>query len=331
MSTWNPKLWRTALRLHSAYTAVDRSRPHFYLPEDDWQELRRLDQRLKVAELRRWTTASARTRAALILDLERLGYRLRDLIGGLRAAERTSRPSARMLYEELQAAVREFNGLEIDDATLGVTTDSIVLEDIRLGPFSILLDTDRLTGDSPYTIVALEPNPAVSSSETTHPHVNGERLCPGEGRGAINAALAEGRLFDFFTIVDRILHTYAEGSAYVELNRWHGVPCHDCDCTVDEDDACSCRGCDESLCGECLLACESCGDGYCSGCSERCAECDGRYCSRCLKTCLRCRREVCESCLDERVCTACLEELEHEEEPVEEAVATSAAPPEPAL
>ena len=331
MPTWNPKLWRTAVRLQAAYAAAARGGPHFYLPEEDWLELRRLAQRLHVAELRRWSTAAARIRAALILDLERLGYRLRDLIGGLRATERTSRPTVRMLYEELQAAEQEFGGLEIDDATLGVTTNSIVLEDIRLGSFSIRLDTERLTGDAPYAIVALEPNPAVSSSETTHPHVNGERLCPGEGRGAINAALTEGRLFDFFTIVDRILHTYAEGSAYVELNRWHGVPCHDCDCTVDEDDACSCRGCDESLCSECLLACESCGDGYCSGCSERCAECEGRYCSRCLKTCLRCRREVCESCLDERVCTACIEELEHEEELVEETVEASAAPPEPAL
>ena len=83
MSTWNPKLWRTAVRLQAAYAAAARCGPHFYLPEDDWLELRRLAQRLNVAEFRRWSTAAARTRAALILDLERLGYRLRDLIGGL--------------------------------------------------------------------------------------------------------------------------------------------------------------------------------------------------------------------------------------------------------
>jgi len=331
MSTWNPKLWRTAVRLEARYAAALGGGARVYLPEDDWLDLQHRIRRLQAAEFRGWTTVVAQTRAALILDLERLGYRLRDLIGILRTAERTTRPTTRSLYEELVAAEVEFSGLEIEDATLSVTTGPIVLEGIHLGSFDIRLQTDRVTGEMPFTIVALEPNPAASSEETTHPHVSGERLCPGEGRSAIAAALAEGRLFDFFTVIDRILHTYAVGAAYVELNRWHGVPCHDCDCTVD-DDSCCCDRCHETVCGECVVGCESCGDRYCSGCIERCVRCDAQHCGSCLSACLRCRSEVCPSCLDERVCTSCLEELEDAEEPVEEETSeASAASTEPTL
>ncbi len=60
------------------------------------------------------------------------------------------------------------------------------------------------------------------------PHVSDETLCEGDGRRAIHAALAAGRLYDFFTIVDRLLNTYASGRAYVDLDNWFGTPCHDC-------------------------------------------------------------------------------------------------------
>ena len=40
---------------------------------------------------------------------------------------------------------------------------------------------------------------------------------------AIQAALAECRLHDFFLLVSQLLHTYGRGSAYVELDNWDGV------------------------------------------------------------------------------------------------------------
>jgi hypothetical protein len=170
---------------------------------------------------------------------------------------------------------------------------------------------------------------------TTHPHVNDERLCPGEGRKAIHAALAEGRLFDFFTVVDRILHTYARGAAYVELNRWHGIPCRDCDDTIGEDESYTCGRCSETVCGNCSLSCESCSESLCSGCAERCERCEARHCSGCLSPCVRCRRDVCSSCADEGVCETCLEEMEDEAEAEAESLAAEMdandAPTEPAV
>ena len=334
MSTWNSKLWRTAVRLEAAYNAAASCGPSNCLPEDAWLDLQLRMRRLHTAEFRRWTTAAACIRAAVVLDLERLGYRLRDLLGGLRSAERLIQPTTRTLYEELQATEHEFGGLEIEDGALSVTTAPIVLEGIRLGSFSIRLDRERLTGETPYAIVALEPNPAASCSETTHPHVSGERLCPGEGRSAINAALAEGRLFDFFTIVDRILHTYAAGSAYVELDRWHGVPCRDCDCTVHDDDACSCSSCEERLCSDCLIHCGGCSEGYCAGCIDRCSRCEEYACSGCLVRCRNCRGRVCDGCREEDLCETCRETMEEEiadEETNESTVEMSDASAEPSI
>ena len=155
----------------------------------------------------------------------------------MQAARRTIPPTIRMLYDELQATEEEFDGLEIDDTMLSITTEPIELEGIRLGPFAIHLDTGRLSHDSPYSIIALgtasgriierndaSPRPWRTLMSRRRPQRH--RRSPG-GRAVVR----------LLTVVDRILHTYSEGSAYVELNNWYGKPCHDCDCTVDEDDA----------------------------------------------------------------------------------------------
>ena len=58
-------------------------------------------------------------------------------------------------------------------------------------------------------MIALDPSPAASNSETTHPHVQTNQLCEGDGRSAIRHAMREGRLLDFFVLVRQILQTYA--------------------------------------------------------------------------------------------------------------------------
>lgn len=336
MSTWNPKLWRVARKLSTRYARALGERPRVYAPEDDWLELKERTRRLQAAEYHGWTKAAAATRTSLLRDAERLVDCLRTMMTTLRNDEQATVPSLQTIYEELCGAEAEFGGIELEENVIAVTTESIELEEIELGRFQIRLEFDRITSDMPFTIIALEPNPAASSDSTTHPHVNDERLCPGEGRRAIHAALAEGRLFDFFTVVDRILHTYARGAAYVELNRWHGIPCRDCDDTVTEDESYTCSRCEESVCGNCSLSCESCSESLCSGCTERCERCEGRLCSGCLSPCVRCRRDVCSSCADEGVCETCLEELEDEAEAEEESLAAetdaaSAASAEPAI
>jgi hypothetical protein len=314
MSTWNPKLWRVAQRIEARYVRALGERPRVYAPEDEWLELKERTRRLQTAEYHGWAKAAAQTRAGLLLDAERLVNRLRDVMTTLRNDERRSTPSLRTIYEELCGAQEEFGGVELEDGVVAVTTEPIELEGISLGPFQIRLEIGRITSEMTFTVVALEPNPAASSNATTHPHVNDDGLCPGEGRRAIHASLAEGRLFDFFSLVDRILHTYARGAAFVELNRWQGIPCHDCDASVNDDESYTCDGCRETVCGDCVVGCESCSESLCSGCRDRCARCDGCHCSGCLSPCVRCRSDVCSSCSDEGVCSTCLEELEDDDE-----------------
>lgn len=327
MTAWNPRLWRVARRIEAEYAAARRAEHHASLPESSWRDLKIAQHRCRLAEERDWSIAAQRERATLCDELERLASQLTERVRVLRK-DPPPPPSARLLYEELSAVAAEFGELEIEDDSLGITTEPITLEEIGLGPFTIRLDLRRLGDEAPYRIVALEPNPAASSSETTHPHVNGERLCAGDGRSAIGAALAEGRLFDFFTLVDRVLHTYGEGSAYVELDRWYGVPCHDCNATVDDDERYTCESCEETLCGDCTGSCESCSSCYCNSCLDCCELCETSHCRGCLTSCGRCRRSVCESCRDGRFCETCLEELQDETEEEDETPSDESPVPE---
>ena len=107
----------------------------------------------------------------------------------------------------------EFEAVDIDlgEHELSVTTDRIVLEGINLGSFKIRLDWHLLGFSSAYRVMALDPNPAAKNEDITHPHVQDGNLCEGEGRSAVQAALEECRLYDFFLLVSRLLHTYGRG------------------------------------------------------------------------------------------------------------------------
>ena len=320
------RILRAACRLQTAYAAIRPNRCELDLPTHAWDEVCAVFRRWRNACDRNWPTAATRQRETLARELEHLGHQVRSRLTACNAERRREPPSLLLLYEELQTAADEFEDWQLNEAELAVTTEPITLDGIELGPFQIRLHLNRLGDDMPYSVTALEPNPAASCEETSHPHVSGGRLCPGEGRSAINAALVDGRLFDFFTIVDRILHTYAAGSAYVELDRWYGVSCHDCDSSINEEDACTCTNCDEKVCGDCLISCGGCGDGYCSGCIERCGRCEEYSCSGCLARCDRCRHHVCEACREDDLCETCREEMEEEQDETESDVASIETP-----
>lgn len=330
MSDWNPQLWRTALRLRERRdTLRDGERPA-HLPESTWRDVQDLQRRLQLAQEHNWRAAAGRERATLTGELERLASQINDLARTLRR-ERPAIPPVRLLYEELLAVADEFGAIDLTPDTIGITTAPITLEEIELGRFSVQLPLRRLGEDVPYRVVALDPNPAASSLETTHPHVNGGQLCAGDGRPAIAAALAEGRLFDFFTLVDRVLHTYAEGRAFVELDRWHGVPCYDCDATVGEDERYVCDACDRTVCSDCVGSCGDCSNSFCNGCLSCCERCEASSCRNCLTRCQRCERPVCESCRDGGLCETCLEELEDENEEENAECESDSAEAEPTI
>jgi hypothetical protein len=209
----------------------------------------------------------------------------------------------------------EFEDVEIDldKHTLSVTTDRIVLGYIGLGRFEIRLDWKHLGSSCAYRVVALDPNPATKSEDITHPHVQDEQLCEGDGRAAVQVALTECRFYDFFLLISQLLHTYGRGSAYVELDNWDAMPCEDCGDSIDEDRRYHCDRCGSTLCGSCSISCHGCDNGFCSDCLSVCSYCGQNFCSSCLQICSACRKRYCEDCLEAGLCRSCHEEQHNKE------------------
>ncbi len=313
MSTLNKQFYRTAARLQQALVRQRGQVRPITLPSAQWQRLATLVSALEIALGHNWQSAARARRRHILDELDRLQRSLADLQHRL-AAETAYQPLASQgeLYRDLLALAAEFPRIAVLETacTLCVTTEPVILEGLVLGPFEIRLVADD-GGPLSYQVVALEPNPARSNLEITHPHVNGDQLCEGDGRRALAAALADGRLFDFFSIVNQLLHTYAAGRAYVELENWQGVPCHECGTTIDEDDRCHCGACDQTLCLECACSCVRCGEGLCFHCAGPCPVCSEIHCASCLEQCVQCGTRVCQTCLQENLCPRC---FEHEQD-----------------
>jgi hypothetical protein len=228
-------------------------------------------------------------------------------------------PKLSVFVEELKQLQQEFVKVEFDKKqnTISVVTRPITLEDVYLGPFKIQLELNKLSEsykDCPYHCIALDPHPASTSEDVTHPHVSGDKLCEGEGSASIRVALEQGRLCDFFTLVRSILNTYSPDSPYVSLADWEGQPCYECGYVMDSENSYYCESCENTFCEECTTCCNCCDETVCLGCLESCSYCEERVCPRCISKCAGCGSRCCQSCLDEGVCPNCKEELEAENE-----------------
>lgn len=279
------------------------------LSDEQWDEIRCLQQRLSLA-LEHGHEAVAEELG------DRLRHALQNLAGELttaahaitRQTRRSDVPSLRLLYEELAALDHEFEHVRLDlkQQQLAVRTERIVLDDFDLGPFEIRLHIQQLGIQPPYEVIALEPHRPASNSSLTHPHVQHDHLCEGDGRQAIARALEEGRLGEFFLLVAQILQTYNADSAYCSLGAWDGSPCADCDELVDDDDLSSCDRCNCRLCDGCSRSCTRCDHVICAECSLSCESCGCRTCSGCLEGCGKCEQLHCSECLEGQLCPTCL-------------------------
>lgn len=325
MTTYNRTTLCAAMLIHvqlAQHGVQDISR---CLSEYSWTAAARLRRQIGQARRRNWHRAAAR----LVGDLRTTLYRCqRELETALHTIESSTSvqhtASVAEVYQDIAALQEEFEEVEIDVAEheVCVTTDAIVLEGIDLGRFQIRLNWDRLATPHPYRVVALEPNPAATNEEVTHPHVQDETLCEGDGRAAIHASLVQGRLYDFFLLVAQVLHTYARGSAYVEADAWDGITCDDCGTHMREDDRYTCSCCGSSLCEECSHYCTGCEEPHCSGCLATCPECERDFCRGCLTTCAHCRRKICDSCREDDLCPTCQAQRFEEEQDDESDQAT---------
>ena len=315
----NPETVEAAIVLHERLVGKQRHTDSISLPTYTWTNIQNLQRQIDTARQRGWHGAAKRLREDLAFAVSDFRRQLDDMHRRLEDANRTpcQNVSAADVYRDLVALKNEFEEVDIDleEKELSVTTDSITLDGIFLGPFQIRLEWQHIGQSSqPYRVVALDPHPAAKSDEITHPHVQDERLCEGDGRAAIAAALAEGRLFDFFLLVSQLLHNYGRGSAYVELDHWSGEPCSDCGSYVDQDDRYYCHRCDAVLCDGCSHSCQGCDESFCSGCLSTCSICGYEFCSACLESCRDCRKRVCDDCREEGHCRRCHQKQQEENE-----------------
>ena len=282
-----------------------------------FQELGSESRKLEMSLTRNWHLAAERccSRAHRLLgDISYAVSRIRQLT----EEPHKKIPKLSLLVEELNQLQQEFGDIDFDKGgnTLSVVTEPIELEGIYLGPFRIQLELNKLSElfrGSPYYCVALEPNPAATASEVTHPHVSNEQLCEGDGAITIRTALEEGRLCDFFTMVRSILNTYNPDSPYISLGDWDGSPCYDCGYTTSSEDAYFCYHCDNEYCSECSTYCPFCEEAVCLGCAAKCSYCDETVCPECITECPECGSLCCKSCLEDDMCPNCKEDKETEE------------------
>ena len=315
MTERNRPLERMAWQLFELFNTTPCSRFKIDLPVTPWQESVRLAKLIRKAQAHDYVHATEHLLQQFLETQQTLISRLTALQQELNPSSNASPLSTVSdLYLDLKALHEEFASVEYDrhNHQLTVTTDEIVLDDLHLGPFAIVLECDQLGNVSPFRVEATDANPASGSSRTTHPHVQDDTLCEGEGRVPLERALSQGRLFDFFLIVRQILGSYNPDSAFVRIDEWHGLTCQDCGSTVDADDRDSCLRCESDLCSDCSYGCQSCSERFCNGCTEACEVCHEYYCQACLQTCSECELLYCEGCRTDEKCPNCVEKQEAE-------------------
>ncbi len=275
--------------------------------------------RLAISAKKGFHYASGKVIRKLSRDLNDLNYhlsRFRDLV----ANNDNKPPALSEIVSELVAMEKEFDEVDFDaiGKTISVTTRAIYLDDLSLGRFEIRLfieEFDKLYKERPYKVIALEPNPAGSDCNVTHPHISHERLCEGDGHTAISKALEQARLVEFFTMVIAILENYNSESPYVAISDWEGSSCYDCGCGISAEETYYCEYCEHEYCAHCSGYCQICDTTLCLGCSFECPGCKEPVCHSCTGICGECGGKFCEDCLTDGLCKSCQKELEeHEDE-----------------
>jgi len=323
----HPSFPELALRIHDALNMLASHQPPQYAASlHDVRmfacRFRRYTARLRACENKHDHIGAAEIRGDLKPNMRNLRDYLTDALNAF-PPEVDEHPvmDASEITKELEAVETEFGTVKYDEGEneLVVTTEPITLEDIDLGMFEIHLELGYMEGrrKPKYHIKALSPNCAADRSDIPHPHVQDGKMCEGDATEPIASALIEGRLSDFFTLVNSVLNTYNEQSPYVRLDEWDGssgTSCHECGSSVDDDDSYYCDECDHTFCGSCASCCRDCDTSICTNCGYCCTECGSSVCKDCRKTCQECEEDFCSKCLKGDLCPTCQEKKDEEGE-----------------
>jgi hypothetical protein len=317
------KLIRLAEKIHhqlqllqgSRFGEVIRRTGHLM---ENLEELRRTSNLLAICVGRSWNVAADQMTDRIAQNLRDLPYEAGEVV---RMADtcKLKLPDIRDILADLEQAQEEFEQLRYadDGDLLVVTTDVIELEGVYLGDFEVQIHIGSISEmkrhGSVYRIVALDPHPSACNEEVTHPHVSGEHLCEGDASAAIEAALTNGRICDFFQLVTAVLTNYNPNSPYVALGDWEGRPCYDCGYTMSGDDIHWCTSCENDFCDDCTSYCRRCDETTCRGCLEECSACGELMCPSCRMSCPECGKLICKTCHEEQQCE-CVQESQEQEE-----------------
>ena len=134
---------------------------------------------------RGWFGSAEKVRARVERNMSDFSYhfqRFKDFV----SSDETKLPKPSDIFAELSQIDDELGEYQFDlkERTISVLTDPISMDGIPFGSFEIKLFLNELSKvytESPYKVIALEPNPAGGDSNVTHPHVSSERLCEGDG------------------------------------------------------------------------------------------------------------------------------------------------------
>ncbi len=270
-----------------------------------------------------WFSSAEKIRTRVSRNLNDLTYQLQRFKEFINIDE-PKLPKLSDIFAELSQIDQELGEYQFDlkDRTISVITEPITLEEIDLGSFEIRLFIEQISTlyeYAPYKVIALEPNPAGSDDNVTHPHVSSQTLCEGEGHVSIRRALEDGRFCDFFTIITNILQTYNPGSPYIRLEDWEGRSCYDCGYSVSGDESYYCEYCDNEFCDQCSTYCQKCDTTICLGCASQCPSCEEPVCQRCSAKCKECEEIYCKDCLtEEGLCPDCEEQRKENEDEEQE-------------
>lgn len=316
-------LIQIAARVQEVVTLLSRSRYQGLLSRlkgfsGKLAELTAESRKLGIALARGWFAAADRCSMRAGRLVNDISYSITNVKQFTEGPQHKS-PTLSQIIEELRQLEDEFGSVDYDkgEDSISVVTDPVTLEDIPLGPFKIQLELGKLNDlyrNRPYRVIALNPNPASSDDNVTHPHVTGQKLCEGDGAAALTASLEQGRIADFFSMVRSILNTYNPDSPYVSLADWDGEPCYDCGYTMTSEDSYFCSFCEHTYCDQCSSYCRICEETACLGCSGQCPHCEDLVCPNCITRCSNCEGLCCESCLKDDLCPECREEMENENE-----------------
>lgn len=308
MDAQKRRLLRAAQEIRSCIVQVQIAT---HVPGHRWRRIQKLASQAESCHGLGWLRAAEQLQGNLRRELRGLAGELSSLADAMTRMARETPTNLQATFAEifrnLLALRHEFPeaGCDLAAGTLWVVTESIVLRRVELGRFRIELDFRRVQDFQPYRVIAMEPKFPAGGREVPHPHVQYDSLCEGKGKQAVQAALRSGRIYDFFTIVARLLATYNGASAYVQLSAWNGVCCTACGDTVPGDEVIHCDRCEEELCPGCSSDCKTCGYSFCHECRTSCSRCGWAVCHSCVKACTRCGRIVCRECCNDNLCPVC--------------------------